>query len=47
MVRKYGGDYLYQVGDKVFYPMHGAGIIETIEEKEVAGKKKITISSKC
>lgn len=29
---------LFQIGDKVFYPMHGAGIINAIEEKEVLGK---------
>lgn len=29
---------LFQIGDKVFYPMHGAGIIEAIEEKEIQGK---------
>jgi len=31
---------LFKVGDKVVYPMHGAGIIEAIEEKEVLGEKK-------
>ena len=30
----------YQVGDKVVYPMHGAGIVESIEEKEILGKKQ-------
>ena len=29
---------LFQIGDKVFYPLHGAGIINAIEEKEVLGK---------
>jgi CarD family transcriptional regulator len=29
---------LFQIGDKVFYPLHGAGIIDAIEEKEVLGK---------
>ena len=29
---------MFQKGDKVFYPMHGAGIIEAIEEKEFRGK---------
>ncbi len=29
---------MFQVGDKVVYPMHGAGIIEAIEEKEVLGQ---------
>lgn len=37
-LRKYGGDTLYQIGDHIFYPMHGAGKIEAIEEKEIAGK---------
>ncbi|MHB9146638.1 MAG: CarD family transcriptional regulator [Symbiobacteriia bacterium] len=31
---------MFQVGDKVVYPMHGAGIIEAIEERVVLGKKK-------
>ena len=30
----------FQVGDKVVYPMHGAGIVESIEEKEILGKKQ-------
>jgi len=29
---------MFQIGDKVVYPMHGAGIIEAIEEKEVLGQ---------
>ena len=29
---------MYKIGDKIVYPMHGAGIIETIEEKEAFGK---------
>ena len=37
-VIKYGGDTLYQVGDHIFYPMHGAGKIKAIEEKEIAGE---------
>ena len=24
---------MYNVGDKVVYPMHGAGVIDSIEEK--------------
>lgn len=28
---------MYCVGDKVCYPMHGAGVIDAIEEKEVLG----------
>lgn len=31
---------MFQVGDKVVYPMHGAGIIEAIEERVVLGKEK-------
>lgn len=29
---------MYKIGDKVVYPMHGAGIIEGIEEKEILGE---------
>ncbi len=29
---------MFEIGDKVVYPMHGAGIIEDIEEKEILGK---------
>lgn len=32
-------DYLFQIGDNIFYPMHGAGVIEAIEEKEIQGEK--------
>lgn len=35
-----GGGFMYQIGDKIFYPMHGAGIIEAIEDKEILGKKQ-------
>ena len=31
---------MYSVGDKIVYPMHGAGIIESIEEKEILGEKR-------
>lgn len=31
---------MFQVGDKVVYPMHGAGVIESIEEKEILGEKQ-------
>ncbi|MEG6617533.1 CarD family transcriptional regulator [Peptococcaceae bacterium 1198_IL3148] len=31
---------MYNIGDKVVYPMHGAGVIEAIEEKEVLGEKR-------
>jgi len=29
----------FRIGDKVVYPMHGAGTIEAIEEKEILGEK--------
>lgn len=29
---------MFNIGDKVVYPMHGAGIIEAIEEQEVLGE---------
>ena len=31
---------MLRVGDKIVYPMHGAGIIECIEEKEVHGESR-------
>ncbi len=31
---------MFKIGDKVVYPMHGAGIIESIEEKEVLGERR-------
>lgn len=31
---------MYNIGDKIVYPMHGAGVIESIEEKEILGCKK-------
>ncbi|WP_268745617.1 CarD family transcriptional regulator [Thermoactinomyces daqus] len=33
-------DVLFNIGDKVVYPMHGAGIIEAIEEKEILGERQ-------
>ncbi|PFM61701.1 transcription factor YdeB [Bacillus cereus] len=33
-------DDLFQIGDKIVYPMHGAGIIEAIEEKEILGTSR-------
>ncbi|MFF0827237.1 CarD family transcriptional regulator [Brevibacillus sp. NPDC003359] len=32
---------MFQVGDKVFYPMHGAGVIEAMEDKEFLGEKHL------
>ena len=31
---------MFNVGDSIFYPMHGAGKIEAIEEKDVLGEKQ-------
>lgn len=31
---------MFNVGDKIFYPMHGAGVIKSIEEKEILGEKQ-------
>lgn len=31
---------MFNVGDKIVYPMHGAGVIEAIEEKSVCNEKQ-------
>ncbi len=31
---------MFKIGDKIVYPMHGAGVIEGIEEKEILGEKR-------
>lgn len=31
---------MFKIGDKVVYPLHGAGIIQAIEEKEILGEKR-------
>lgn len=31
---------MYNIGDKIVYPMHGAGVIESIEEQEILGSKQ-------
>ena len=31
---------MFNIGDKVVYPMHGAGVFEAIEEREVLGYKQ-------
>jgi CarD family transcriptional regulator len=36
----FGGVSMFSVGDKVVYPMHGAGTIQNIEEKEVLGETR-------
>ncbi len=30
---------MFNIGDKVVYPMHGAGVIQNIEEKNILGEK--------
>ena len=29
---------MYKIGDKIVYPMHGAGVISAIEEREILGE---------
>ncbi len=31
---------MYKIGDKILYPMHGAGTIEKIESREILGQVK-------
>ncbi|MBM7865918.1 CarD family transcriptional regulator [Heliobacterium gestii] len=31
---------MFAIGDKVVYPMHGAGVIEAVEEREVLGETR-------
>lgn len=31
---------MFTVGDKIVYPMHGAGVIEEIEEKKILGETR-------
>lgn len=31
---------MYSIGDKIVYPMHGAGIIDRIEEKTILGQER-------
>ena len=31
---------MFNVGDKIVYPMHGAGVIDAIEEKDMLGEKQ-------
>jgi len=32
--------YMFNVGDHIVYPMHGAGVIDAIEEKNILGEKQ-------
>ena len=31
---------MFNIGDKIVYPMHGAGTIDAIEEKDILGEKQ-------
>lgn len=31
---------MFEIGDKIVYPMHGAGVIVAIEERDILGEKK-------
>lgn len=31
---------MFKIGDKIVYPMHGAGIIDSVETKEFLGEEK-------
>ena len=31
---------MFNIGDKVVYPMHGAGVVDPIEEKDILGEKQ-------
>ena len=31
---------IFKIGDKIVYPMHGAGVVSAIEEHEIMGEKK-------
>ena len=37
-MKGYGGGFLFKIGERIVYPMHGAGIIEGVEEKEILGE---------
>ena len=32
---------MFGIGDRVVYPMHGAGIIEAVEEREILGARQL------
>lgn len=31
---------MFNIGDKIVYPMHGAGVVDSIEEKDILGEKQ-------
>ncbi|KLU64304.1 RNA polymerase-binding transcription factor CarD [Desulfosporosinus acididurans] len=32
---------IFNVGDKIIYPVHGACVVEAVEEKEILGERKL------
>ena len=36
----FGGLVMYNIGDKIAYPVHGAGVVEAIEERKILGENK-------
>lgn len=38
---------MFKIGDKIVYPMHGAGTIDSIEKKEFLGEVKDYFILKC
>jgi CarD family transcriptional regulator len=36
---KNGGNPMFAIGDKVVYPVHGAGVIQAIEQREILGQQ--------
>lgn len=37
---------MFKIGDKIFYPAHGGGIVENIEEKQISGVCQLYYSIK-
>ncbi|MDR2163000.1 MAG: CarD family transcriptional regulator [Clostridiales Family XIII bacterium] len=31
---------MYSIGDKIVYPMHGAGVVESIEDRQILGESR-------
>lgn len=40
MTKLEGSVFMFNVGDYIVYPMHGAGTIDAIEEKDILGQKQ-------
>ena len=40
MTKLEGSVFMFNVGDYIVYPMHGAGTIDAIEEKDILGEKQ-------